>query len=104
MFEAGGSESVVERLAIIDPAPQSQQYAGGKSVTCSDAIDDTREGSRHVARVHEVVKAKATKTYPAGTALVVHVDDAIAFRDTSGVAALRQLAVDVLVPLLSGRE
>jgi hypothetical protein len=47
---------------------------------------------------------KATKTYPSGTALVVHVDDAIAFRDTSTVAALRQLAVNVLVPLLSGRE
>jgi hypothetical protein len=60
--------------------------------------------TQQLDRAHQAVRAKTMKTYPAGTALVVHVDDAIAFRDTNAVAALRQLAVDELVPLLSGRE
>jgi hypothetical protein len=62
------------------------------------------EPTQQLERVHEVVKAKAAKTYPSGTALVVHVDDAIVFKDAGAVAAVRKLAEDVLVPLLSGRE
>ena len=55
-------------------------------------------------RVREVVEAKAAKTYPDGTALVVHVDDAITFRDPAAVNELIAHARTVLVPLLSGRE
>jgi hypothetical protein len=62
------------------------------------------EPTQQLERVHEVVKAKAAKTYPSGTALVVHVDDAIVFKDAGAVAAVKKLAEDVLVPLLSGRE
>jgi hypothetical protein len=60
--------------------------------------------TQQLDRVNEAVKAKAAKIYPSGTALVVHVDDATAFRDAGAVAALKQLAINALVPLLSGRE
>ena len=59
---------------------------------------------QHLDRVREVVCAKASRKYPDGTALVVHVDDAIRFRDSPAVAALESLALMELVPFLSGRE
>jgi hypothetical protein len=40
MFEAGRCQSVVERLAILKPAPKSKEDAGGKGVACANAIDD----------------------------------------------------------------
>lgn len=55
-------------------------------------------------RIREVLAAKAVKSYPDGTALVVHVDDVLQFHEPAHVAALRALAETELIPLLERRE
>lgn len=59
---------------------------------------------QHLDRVRDVIVAKAEKKYAEGTALVVHIDDSLQFREPAHVAALEHLAISQLVPLLSRRE
>lgn len=64
--------------------------------------DDIRE--QHIAGVITALTNKAKNKYPAGTALVVRIDDAVPFRDASDVAELDRIAREILLPMVSGRE
>jgi hypothetical protein len=57
-----------------------------------------------LAQAEAAVRRKVARAYPPGTALVVRVDDSISFSQQDDVDALAQLAQQVLVPLVSGRE
>jgi hypothetical protein len=56
----------------------------------------------HLSLVHNVVDRKSKKEYNAQTALVVAVDDSVAFSKPDDVCALDDLANSTLLPLLTG--
>jgi hypothetical protein len=68
------------------------------------AYDPGEVADQRLLQVRNAVAAKAQNQYPNGTALVVRIDDAIAFRDQPEIDQLDALAKDTLMPMLSGRE
>lgn len=65
-------------------------------------VENTR--SEHLSRILAAIEKKCKNTYPDGTALVVRVDDALAFKNDEDCAVLDDLAKSTLVPMISDRE
>lgn len=58
----------------------------------------------NLTRIEDALTRKTGKDYPAGTALVVAVDDSIAFREADDATALDHCARGSLVPRLVGTQ
>jgi hypothetical protein len=58
----------------------------------------------HLKMLRQAIERKAKKKYEPNTVLIVAVDDSVPFREQEDVSALEQLATEVLVPSLQGRN
>jgi hypothetical protein len=65
------------------------------------AVDHEAIVAEHLQRIARVVTTKAAKGYPEATALVVAIDDYLAFRFTEDAARLDALAHEQLLPALT---
>lgn len=94
-----GSAPAVGTITVKGPKGRRTELRGESCV-----YDPSRVADQWLPQVRAAVAAKAKKQYPNGTALVVRVDDAIAFREKDEIDKLDALAKAELIQMLSGRE
>lgn len=70
----------------------------------TEAVDHVISREQAIQSVHRAIVRKLGGKYPAGTALVVRIDDYLPFRFDEDVAELSSVAEEHFAPMVTGRE
>jgi len=70
----------------------------------AEAVDHIASREQALGAVHEAITRKLGLQYPAGTALIVRIDDYLPFRNEEDLEELHTVAAEHFVPLVRGRE
>jgi hypothetical protein len=70
----------------------------------SEAVDHVDLREQALGAVRDAIARKLGVQYPAGTALIVRIDDHLPFRNDEDVDELNAVAAEHFVPLVRGRE
>lgn len=70
----------------------------------SEAVDHIAMREQALGAIHDAIARKLDVQYPAGTALIVRIDDYLPFRTDDDVEVLSAVAEEQFAPLVRGRE